>query len=115
MVSESSLICSTDKLSDPGSYGFEIDFKGEAVEGFVVQYDGQFFAYRNSCPHTGSPLDWVEHQFLDADGTLIQCAVHDARFHIDTGECVLGPCPGESLSKLEISVENNKIYLTGTP
>ena len=115
MLSESSVICSADHLSDPGSCGFEVNFNGEVVEGFVVHYDGRFFAYRNSCPHTGSPLDWVEHQFLDLDGTLIQCAVHDARFYIESGECVLGPCVGESLRKLDISIKDNKIYLTGTP
>lgn len=115
MTSTPPLICTTDRLTDPGSYGFEIEFNGEAVEGFIVQHNGQFFAYRNSCPHTGAPLDWVEHQFLDMDGSLIQCAVHDARFYIDTGECVFGPCPGESLRKLDISVDGGKIYLTGTP
>ncbi len=108
------LICSVDRLSDPGSYGFSLDFAGERIDGFVVCRDGEFFAYRNRCPHTGSPLDWVEHQFLDLDGTLIQCAVHDARFLIDTGECVLGPCPGERLEALEISVEDDGIYLLGT-
>jgi nitrite reductase/ring-hydroxylating ferredoxin subunit len=102
-------------LSDPGSYGFEVYYAGETVEGFVVHFDGQYYAYRNSCPHTGAPLDWVEHQFLDADGTLIQCAVHDARFHIDSGECVFGPCPGESLSKLDICIKDNNIYLASTP
>ncbi len=109
------LICATDVLSDPGSYGFEVDHHGETIEGFLVQQDGLFYAYRNSCPHTGSPLDWVEHQFLDADGMLIQCAVHDARFYIDSGECVFGPCPGESLSKLQISVVDDNIYLASTP
>ena len=115
MVSESSVICSADGLPDPGSYGFEINFNGETIEGFVVHYNGRFYAYRNTCPHTGSPLDWVEHQFLDMDGTLIQCAVHDARFYIESGECVLGPCVGESLRKLDISIVDDKIYLTGTP
>ena len=114
MTGKLPLICTTDQLTDPGSYGFEIDFNGESVEGFIVQYNGQFFAYRNSCPHTGAPLDWVEHQFLDTYGSLIQCAVHDARFYIETGECVFGPCPGESLSKLDICVEDGRIYLTGT-
>lgn len=108
-------ICDTATLPDPGSYGFSIDHNGESIEGFIVHQDSRFYAYRNSCPHTGAPLDWVEHQFLDADGALIQCAVHDARFFIDTGECVFGPCPGESLSKLEISVRDDKIYLAGTP
>lgn len=115
MCSESTLICATDVLADPDSYGFEVVHEGETVEGFLVRFDGQYYAYRNSCPHTGSPLDWVEHQFLDADGALIQCAVHDARFFIESGECVFGPCPGESLSKLVISVEGENIYLASTP
>ncbi len=78
-----------------------------------MRRDGECFAYRNSCPHTGSPLDWVEHQFLDMEGALIQCAVHDARFLIDTGECVAGPCPGESLEPLPIELRGDNIYLVG--
>ena len=107
------LICAVEQLSDPGFYGFSVICNGETVEGFVVQRDAEFFAYRNSCPHTGSPLDWVEHQFLDIEGALIQCAVHDARFLIDRGDCVSGPCPGEALEPLTISVENANLYLVG--
>jgi len=106
-------ICTLDRLSDPGSYGFSLDCGDGRVAGFVVRRDGECFAYRNSCPHTGSPLDWVEHQFLDIEGALIQCAVHDARFLIDTGECILGPCPGESLESLPIRVDGDNIYLLG--
>ena len=105
------LICALEQLEDPGSYGFTVDFAGEQVEGFVVRRDGECFAYRNSCPHTGAPLDWVEHQFLDIEGALIQCAVHDARFLIESGECVQGPCPGESLEALPIRVQQDRIYL----
>jgi nitrite reductase/ring-hydroxylating ferredoxin subunit len=106
-------ICRLEELSDPGSYGFTLECANEKVEGFVVQRDGECFAYRNSCPHTGSPLDWVEHQFLDLDGALIQCAVHEARFLMDTGECVSGPCPGESLESLAIEVRDDIVYLRG--
>ena len=108
------LICTLDRLSDPGSYGFSLQAGGQPVEGFVVKRDGEVFAYRNSCPHTGAPLDWVDHQFLDIEGALIQCAVHDARFLIDTGECVAGPCPGESLEPLPIELRGDNIYLVGT-
>ncbi|MFT5219807.1 MAG: nitrite reductase/ring-hydroxylating ferredoxin subunit [Planctomycetota bacterium] len=107
-------ICELGDIDDPGSLGFELDCDGKTLNGFVVKRDGELFAYRNSCPHTGSPLDWVEHQFLDVEGALIQCAVHDARFLIDTGECVYGPCPGEQLSSLPIAEVDGKIYLTGT-
>lgn len=106
-------ICDDNLLSDPGSRGFSIEHNGQIVEGFVVKNDCSYFAYRNSCPHTGAPLDWIEHQFLDADESLIQCAVHDARFFIDSGECVFGPCPGESLEKLNIVLRQDGIYLQG--
>ena len=108
-----SLICALDRLSDPGSYGFSVECEGERVDGFVVRRDGECYAYRNCCPHTGAPLAWVEHQFLDLDGQLIQCAVHDARLLIDTGECILGPCPGAYLEPLPIRVEDENIYLLG--
>ena len=106
-------ICALDRLSDPGSYGFSLQTGKQTVEGFVVKRDGEFFAYRNSCPHTGSPLDWVDHQFLDIEGALIQCAVHDARFLIDTGECIFGPCPGQSLEALPIRIKDEGVYLLG--
>jgi nitrite reductase/ring-hydroxylating ferredoxin subunit len=104
-------ICSASELSDPGSFGFSTEKNGEAIEGFLVKNDGVFFAYRNSCPHTGAPLDWLEHQFLDSEGALIQCAVHDARFLIETGECVFGPCPGEKLQRLNVELQGDGVYL----
>jgi len=104
-------ICKPDLLSDPGSYGFSVDQNGQSVDGFIIKFDYSYFAYRNSCPHTGSPLDWIEHQFLDADEALIQCAVHDARFIIVSGECISGPCFGESLQTLPIIVQDDGIYL----
>jgi nitrite reductase/ring-hydroxylating ferredoxin subunit len=104
-------ICCNTELSDPGSFGFSVENNGEVVEGFLIKNDGQYFAYKNACPHTGSLLDWLEHQFLDSEGALIQCAVHDARFIIETGECVVGPCHGQSLQKLEIEVKNDGVYL----
>lgn len=107
------LICPLQRLDDPGSYGFSVDCGGERVDGFVVRRGDKFFAYRNSCPHTGAPLDWVEHQFLDVEGALIQCAVHDARFLIESGECVSGPCPGASLESLPIGVRDDNVYLLG--
>ncbi len=104
-------ICNVDDIEEPGSRGFSIEIDEEIIEGFVVLKDGQFFAYRNSCPHTGAPLDWVEHQFLDMDGALIQCAVHDARFIIDDGKCIAGPCAGDSLQKLEIIQQDKKLFM----
>lgn len=112
-MTEKILICAVERLADPGTYGFSLTRGGHFINGFVVRRGNRYFAYRNSCPHTGSPLDWVDHQFLDRDGELIQCAVHDARFRIETGECILGPCPGAFLEALPIEVADGAVYLLG--
>jgi nitrite reductase/ring-hydroxylating ferredoxin subunit len=71
-------------------------------EGFVICYQQQFRAYRNSCPHMGSPLDWLPAQFFSEDGKQLVCHTHDARFDPATGDCLSGPCPhGLELLPLE--------------
>ena len=105
------MILKVDELAESTSRGFSVQHNAESIEGFVVQKKGEFYAYRNTCPHTGAPLDWVEHQFLDLDAALIQCAVHDARFIIEDGKCIAGPCVGDSLQKLDIIQIDNTLYL----
>lgn len=110
-MSEHHLICRLDEISDPGCRGFDLHIRGEALSGFLVLKDAQLFAYVNACPHTGSPLDWVEHQFLDMDQEFIQCAVHDARFEVHSGLCIAGPCTGDSLKTLDVIQKDDAIYL----
>lgn len=105
----STFLCNLDALEEPGSLGFELD--GDDGGLFVVRHDSGIFAYRNSCPHTGAPLDWLPDQFLDPDGALIQCAMHGALFSIDTGECLHGPCVGASLEPLPIQVIDKQVHL----
>ena len=111
-LDQSVRLFSSDLLSDPGSRGFSVRWQEQSIEGFVICRDQQFYAYLNSCPHTGSPLDWVDHQFLDLDEEYIQCAMHDARFEIETGLCVAGPCPGARLQPLEVAVVDDQVVLT---
>lgn len=110
-MSKPIFICNLHELEDPGSRGFSLEIDGNSIEGFVVHKDELFFAYYNTCPHTGAPLDWVEHQFLDLDKASIQCAVHDARFDIENGICIAGPCPGESLQKINTVSKDGALYL----
>jgi nitrite reductase/ring-hydroxylating ferredoxin subunit len=60
--------------------------------------------YLNTCPHLGVPLDWLPGRFLSADGSRIVCATHGAEFRIDTGQCLRGPCRGESLTLVPSTV-----------
>ncbi len=105
------ILCKTTDIEDPGSKSFEVKIKRKPQSIFVVHKDGSFFAYYNKCPHTGASLEWQEDQFLDLDKALIQCATHDALFVIDSGECIAGPCVGDLLQALPISIQAGEIHL----
>ena len=105
------ILCKTSDIEDPGSKSFEIKINRKTQSIFVVHKDGQFFAYYNNCPHTGASLEWQEDQFLDLDKALIQCATHDALFMIDSGECIAGPCNGDTLTAIPLSIKDDEVCL----
>lgn len=100
-------LCAPNELAEGQSRGFVID--GEKL--FAVRKDGQVFAYRNRCPHKGINLEWLPDQFLDHSASLIQCAIHGALFLIDSGECVAGPCSGQSLDSLACTENHEGIWV----
>ena len=66
----------------------------ELVEqGFLICFHGELRAWRNHCPHAGSPLDWLPGQFFSEDGSSLLCHTHHALFEPLSGECLAGPCP----------------------
>ena len=103
-------LCALDELPEPGSKGFDMDLGEERVSLFVVRRDNEVYGYINSCPHTGVALEWVPDQFLDADGSFIECATHGALFTIEEGKCVSGPCAGDRLKPVRLSVDDDVIY-----
>jgi len=81
--------------------------------GFAICRNGKFYAYRNHCPHVGSPLDWVPNQFFSDDGKNLLCHTHGAVFSPTTGECLAGPCP-RGLYPIPIQVSDNHIQVPVT-
>lgn len=72
----------------------ESQIAAHSYEGFIICFQGVLMAYRNSCPHAGSPMDWLPGQFFSEDGTQLVCHTHDARFDPATGNHISGPaCP----------------------
>ena len=78
---------------------------------FIVRLGRQVFAYLNSCPHTGGPLDWMPDQFLNLDRDYIQCATHAALFRISDGYYVAGPCAGERLTSVPVIVDAGEVVV----
>ena len=78
----------------------------------AVRRDGRAYAYLNRCPHRGLALEWRADDFLDASGSLLQCAHHGALFLIESGECVTGPCAGQALEKIACHEDAAGLWLT---
>lgn len=104
-------VCKLADLPEGSSRGFSIRTGADCEDIFLVHKNGRILAYINSCPHTGGPLDWVPHRFLNLDGELIQCATHDALFRIEDGVCIAGPCAGRSLTPLQVEICNDDVRL----
>jgi nitrite reductase/ring-hydroxylating ferredoxin subunit len=66
-------------------------------------------AYLNLCRHLPVPLDAASRQFLA--GGHLQCLTHGARYRLEDGLCVIGPCRGESLIALELRVIEGELYV----
>ena len=110
------VVCRLDELSDPDSRGATVSHGGQQYDAFVVRQGEQVFGYLNSCPHTGGALDWVPDQFLNSDKDFIQCATHDALFQLHNGECIAGPCKGDSLTAVPVIIEaGDVVMLTDMP
>jgi len=100
---EARILCALDTIPDPGSRGFATDGSQAPSGVFLVRRNGRVYGYRNQCPHTGGPLDWLPHAFLDHEHTYIVCATHGARFRVEDGICVDGPCAGDRLTPIQLS------------
>ena len=48
---------------------------------------------------------------MTPDRNLILCASHGALFTRDTGLCIAGPCPGQSLRSVPIEVVGDYVML----
>jgi len=67
-------------------------------------------AFHNECPHAGRPLNYAPNKFLLSQFGHLVCAVHGAEFVLNSGECVAGPCFGQSLRALAVRIEAGEIH-----
>jgi nitrite reductase/ring-hydroxylating ferredoxin subunit len=77
----------------------------------LVRSGGDLYLYENRCPHAADTLDPLGRSVLSPDGLLLHCQRHGAEFLAQSGECVAGPCQGESLQPVAFTLSNGDIYL----
>ena len=105
------ILCKIDDIEVNGSGGFTIQKQEKLRSILTVRKQNGVFAYINSCPHIGSPLDLVKGRFLSKDRKHIMCSTHGALFRIENGFCISGPCKGAYLEPVETKIVNNKVLV----
>ena len=106
------VLCESASLIEGGKgKRFDIAQGDRAVACVAIRYDGRVRAYVNSCPHRGTELDWNHGEVFDESGLYLVCATHGAMFDPETGECVSGPCRGESLSRVDVDEQDGVVRL----
>ncbi len=109
------VLCAAADVPDGSGRGFVFGTGTGRRAVFVIRRGPDVYAYENSCPHVGTPLDWIPDQFLDRDGSHILCSTHGALFRIEDGHCVSGPCAGDTLKPVAIRVTGGQIVMVARP
>ena len=104
-------LCRLDDIPDRSGRGFTVTLDGEARAIVVVRVGKTAYAYVNACPHLGLNLDWEPDHFIDFEKRHILCGKHGALFRIGDGACVYGPCLGQSLEPVAITVTDGAVSL----
>jgi nitrite reductase/ring-hydroxylating ferredoxin subunit len=104
-------LAALDSIADGGFAETEATIDGDA-ESLILHREGQAVrAWLNICPHAGRRLDWAPGQFLKSRDGLLVCAAHGASFELVQGECVAGPCRGETLRAVPVEVRDGQVWL----
>jgi nitrite reductase/ring-hydroxylating ferredoxin subunit len=114
-------VCKVGELDEGGVRIVE----GSGKEIGVIQHGGEYFAYRNVCPHQGGPvcegltkpkvMDIIDDaglfvgQNFNNDEMHIVCPWHGYEYRIESGENVCNPAI--KLEKFEVLTRDGAIYV----
>jgi len=101
------------RLRDGDGVRFAILDHGLACDAFAVRWRGGVFAYLNVCRHQSLALDFGDAHFFDDAFDALVCCHHGARYRVEDGTCVEGPCEGGRLTRLGVEERDGALWCTG--
>jgi nitrite reductase/ring-hydroxylating ferredoxin subunit len=113
------VICAADSIEPGSAKAFSLSRITETGENrpfpivVVRTHANDYFGYVNACPHEGIWLNFGAGEFFTPDRAFLKCGRHGARFEIDTGRCIDGPCNGKSLEPIALAVVDGEVCLCG--
>jgi len=100
-----------DSIEDGGFAEVEASLDGDAESLILHRSGASIRAWLNVCPHAGRRLDWAPGKFLKSKEGHLICAAHGASFELQRGDCIAGPCRGDSLRAVAVEVRDGQVVL----
>ncbi|WP_316396829.1 Rieske (2Fe-2S) protein [Bradyrhizobium sp. 33ap4] len=112
-------VCPADAIERSGARGFNlsrVDDRGESRPFPIIvvrTFGDDYLGYVNRCPHDSLWLNIGSGEFFSSDRSFLRCGRHGARFEIDTGLCIDGPCNGQALEPVALAIIDGDVCLCG--
>jgi nitrite reductase/ring-hydroxylating ferredoxin subunit len=103
------LVCEAALIHEGEARSFVFGEGAKRFELLVAKSGGRVFAYVNQCPHQGTPLDIWPNRIMSEDRRELVCGTHGARFRVEDGFCIGGPCAGKSLQRVAIKRQGENL------
>lgn len=97
-------------MPDGGAAGFDAAAGDESLPLVALRAGDAVRVFHNVCPHAGRRLEVAPGRFIVDAGTLV-CAAHGACFTIPAGDCIAGPCRGQSLQEVPSEVRGGEVWV----
>lgn len=104
-------LCALEHVPDGGAKEFHFGTGREPFRLVVLRSGRQVWGYVNKCPHFGVPLNVEPDRFTLFEHSYLYCSVHCAMFRFDDGYCEDGPCRGDALIAVPLTVDSDVVCI----
>ena len=107
------VLADANHLAEGTSVRFRITLDGVLRDAFALRWQGEAYAYVDTCRHQARSLSYGDGQVLDVGEGLLVCRHHGARYVPRSGVCRDGPCVGAQLTALALELQAGALVCTG--
>jgi len=98
-----------DTVPDGGAVAVRTQDEHGPVSLLLTRVGGAVSAFVNRCSHAAYPLERPDGRVIVHDKRYILCTAHGASFELGTGACAGGPCNGEPLTRVPITIRDGMV------
>lgn len=102
-------LCSIAELVEDKWLAFSLPKSNDSF--MVKKLADEVYVYHNFCPHQGRRLDYAPGEFLETPDKQVVCPAHGATFKTKDGFCTGGPCAGDSLKAVTVTIKDDMVYI----